>query len=86
MTIWKTGYPPKNGQYLVTVRYYINDVVYNKIQLVKYANNLSKVDKYDFDFNTNPGWYDYDSEYGYYPVGNVVAWMELPEAYKEGEE
>lgn len=82
MTIWKTGYPPKNGKYLVTINYTDRSV----LQIVRYTNNLSKVDKYDFKGDTNPGWYDYDSEYGYYPVYDVVAWMELPEAYKEGEE
>lgn len=79
---WKTGYPPKNGRYLVTVNYTDRSV----LQIVGYSNNLSKVDKYDFKGDTNPGWYTYDGEYGYYTINNVVAWMELPEVYREGEE
>lgn len=76
---WKTGYPPKNGRYLVTIDYTDRSV----LQILGYSNNLSKVDKYDFKGDTNPGWYLYDSEYGgYYAINNVVAWMELPEVYK----
>lgn len=83
MTIWKTGYPPKNGKYLVTINYTDRSV----LKIVGYSNNLSKIDKYDFKGETNPGWYLYDGEYGeYYTIDNVVAWMELPEPYKEDKE
>ena len=78
---WKTGYPPKNDRYLVTIDYMDRSV----LQILGYSNNLSKVDKYNFKGNTNPGWYSYDGEYGYYTINNVVAWMEKPEVYKGDE-
>jgi hypothetical protein len=43
---------------------------------------LHEVDEYDFPKH-EAGWYNYDSEYGYYKIENViVAYMPLPEPYK----
>ena len=78
----KDQLPTENGDYLVTkdsfgVRY---------IASVSWANDLNKLDKYDFpveDYKGVSGFFDYDSESGYYEVSNAVAWCKV-EPY-EGE-
>lgn len=77
----KDRLPYLNGRYLVTVEYTDRRV----IQIVGYAKNLSEIDEYDFHDDRGDGWYLYDGEYGYYTVNNIIAWMPLPEPYKEGE-
>lgn len=48
-----------------------------------YANNLSKVDKFDFHGRTDGGFYDLDSEYGYYSINEnkfkKLYWVDLTE-------
>lgn len=57
------------------------------VDTMYYASDLYKVDDYDFYAKKGKaGWYDYDSEWGYYSRDDVVAWMPLPEPYKENEE
>ena len=57
------------------------------IDLATYSTNLYKVDKYDFHTKKDiSGFYGFDTEYGYYEWSDVVAWMPLPQPYKEGEE
>lgn len=52
------------------------------VGIMCYALNLYKVDEYDFYAKKGKaGWYDYDSEWGYYSRDDVVAWMPLPEPY-----
>lgn len=80
MTEWisvKDRLPKKNGKYLC---FKVNNVLPGGyVRIYFFANNLKKVDKYDFyDANRN-GWYDYDSEWGYYEVSNITHWMPLPE-------
>ena len=65
--------PEKDGAYLVITGSYSR---YRKI--VSYAHDLFEVDDYDFK-KGDSGFFDYDSEYGYYKVDKVLAWMELPE-------
>ena len=67
--------PKKDGRYLVTTDS-------NYVAIKSYAKNLRKIDKDDFD-KAEPGWYDYDSDFGYYKYHKVIAWMELPDGYKE---
>ena len=65
--------PEEDGRYLVIRQF-------SKLTLtdvIRYAQNLYKVDKYDFSNNKKAGWYDFDSEYGFYEVTDVVAWMPL---------
>ena len=71
--------PPEiNGRYLVSMRYLTHDTV----ETASYSTDLHKVDKWDFPKH-EAGWYNYDSEYGYYKIENViVAYMPLPEPYK----
>ena len=56
------------------------------VDTATYSTDLFKVDKEDFFGNRGEsGWYYLDKEYGYCKVLNVIAWMPLPEPYKEGE-
>ena len=73
--------PEKDGYYLTTFVSFGSILL---VDVISFAKNLKNVDHYDFD-KAEPGWYNYDSEYGYYKVNSVIAWMPLPERYKEGE-
>ena len=73
--------PEKNGEYLVTCKF----LDYNHVYIKSYAHNLHKIDEFDFCDKFRSGWYDYDSEYGFYECSNVIAWMSLPEPYQEGD-
>lgn len=42
--------------------------------------NLEKIDDFNFYHKARAGWFDYDSEYGYFEYNDVTHWMELPEA------
>lgn len=77
----KDKLPNRDGKYLVTYR---SDIDNRFIRIYGYSNNLSKVDNFDFPRSkyNRAGWYDYDSDFGYYEVTNVIAWIELPEEYK----
>lgn len=72
--------PEKIGEYLVAQKTSFSDYVYRSI--ASYALNLHDVDDYDFADKKRPGWYEYDSEWGYYEIDGVIAWMPLPEPYK----
>ena len=72
----KEKLPDKNGNYLC----YIKSFYGNIMSIYSFALNLKKVDEYDFYGKKRCGWYNYDSEYGYYEVGDVAYWMPLPEA------
>ena len=77
--------PEKDGEYLVTVKPTFKNMK-NYIKHCDFALNLYKVDEYDFvDKKGVAGFYKYDSEYGYYEVTDIVAWMPLPEPYEGGE-
>ena len=72
--------PENDGEYLVTWK----GIMRTRICVLKFAKDLYEVDEYDFpDDKGIAGWYDYSSEVGYYPVDDVLAWMELPEPYEE---
>ena len=73
---------PQNGTYLVTVR---SMVGVPRIDIRSFAKDLNKVDEFDFPKH-KCGWYDYDSEYGYWEDTEVIAWMPLPEPYKVEQE
>ena len=77
--------PEENGEYLVTVKPTFKNMK-NYIKHCDFALNLYKVDEYDFvDKKGVAGFYKYDSEYGYYEVTDIVAWMPLPEPYEGGD-
>lgn len=76
---WIPGLPEEDGKYLCQ-----SDLNGRAImEVLCFANNLYKVDKYDF-FNCKgkKGFYRYDSEIGYYETIGIIAWMPLPEPYK----
>ena len=74
---------PEDGTYLVTLeRFYGGEP---RINMRSFAKDLNKVDDFDF-LEHKSGWYDYDSEYGYWEDTSVIAWMPLPEPYKEESE
>jgi len=68
--------PDYNKQCLVTFECGLVDIMC-------YALDLYKVDEYDFCAKKGKaGWYEYDSEWGYYSRDDIVAWMPLPKPYK----
>ena len=74
---------PKDGTYLVTVERIIG---HPTVDINSFAKDLYKVDEFDFcDKKGKCGWYNYDSEYGYWEDDKVIAWMPLPEPYKPQE-
>ena len=52
-----------------------------------YSKNLSKLDNFEFHGKTSGGFYDIDSEYGYFVIDqtkfNKLYWIDLTEADKE---
>lgn len=76
--------PPKEeGEYLVTVEAFCHMRVY----IASYSKNLYEVDEYDFsDEKGKAGFYGCDSEYGYYEVTDVKAWMPMMAPYEGGAE
>ena len=74
---------PEDGTYLVTLeRFY--DGSEPRINMRSFAKDLNKVNKLYFPKH-KCGWYDYDSEYGYWEDTGVIAWMPLPPCYKPQE-
>lgn len=72
--------PKKDGRYLCQNSYGL-------MQVIRWANNLEKVDDFDFCDKKYGGWYEYDSEWGYCERKEVVAWRPLPKPYRgDGEE
>lgn len=71
--------PPKqDDRYLIT-----KDIFGGRyVDLASYAVNLNTVDEYDFP-EKKSGWYNYDDESGFYEINNIIAWMPLPDPYKE---
>ena len=72
---------PEDGTYLVTVGRVVGGA---GIDIKSFAKDLHKVDEFDFPKHKS-GWYDYDSEYGYWQDASVIAWMPLPEPYEPQE-
>ena len=69
---------PEDGIYLVTVE---RTTGKPRVEVMSFAKDLNKVDDYDFPEH-KCGWYEYDSEYGYWEDTDVIAWMPLPQPYK----
>ena len=69
--------PTEEKQYLVTQQITSTRKI---ISLRGWSNNLYKKDPCDFFKDQDrPGWYDYDSEWGYFEVPNVIGWQEAPD-------
>lgn len=76
----KDRLPDKDGKYLVVHTNVLGTEFY--ISTMKFALNIKKVDKYDFAGHARPGWYDYDSTWGYHEWDNITHWTPLPELPK----
>ena len=73
--------PEDDGLYLVTIER-IDGV--SRLDMLPFAKDLHNVDEIDFPEH-KCGWYDFDSEWGYYEFTRVIAWMSLPNPYKSQE-
>lgn len=74
--------PEKNGECLVTVSSFCGEIVFK----CSFSTDLHKVDEYNFSEHIC-GFYGIDSEWGFYEINDVIAWMPSPESYKaESEE
>lgn len=74
--------PNKKGDYLV-VKSIMG--IYNKIDVCSFALNLHEIDEFDFPDEHRPGWYDCDSETGYFEWTGIIYWSELPNMPQEME-
>lgn len=55
------------------------------VHICYHAKNLHEFDEYDFPNENRPGWYFYDSEYGWVEKEDVTHWMPLPNPPRESE-
>lgn len=73
----KSKLPEKDGKYLCVWNGITSS---NLIDIFYFANNLKKIDKYDFQgVKSKSGWYRHDSEWGHILVEDVTHWMPLPQ-------
>lgn len=73
--------PKDNTKVLVTRDVFVGVPL---VKIAGYSSNLHKLDPYDFSGKEykREGFVDYDDEWGFYEVTNVLAWMPLPEPYE----
>ena len=71
--------PEKDGKYLVAQKIFNNSIFQ---EVLSFAKDGRKVDKYDFHRGWKNVWYRYDSEWGHLTIDDVTHWMELPEPPK----
>lgn len=76
----KKQLPKKDGRYLVRKLIFGKTVWY---EVLSFAKDGRKVDKYYFQSDWKNVWYEYDSEWGYITIDSVTHWMELPDEPKE---
>lgn len=76
---WKSvrEHTPEPGRYLTCRKTSTIPRSYYQ-SILSYTDNLESVDEYDFEGENVPGWFEYDSEYGYYSCDNVEWFMPLP--------
>lgn len=67
--------PEKDGEYLVRLRH-------GGMKVIRFTHDLRKVDDYQFK-RKKPGWYEFDSEWGYVERDDITHYMPLPEPPKE---
>ena len=78
--------PEEDGEYLVLyyTRSKFKPYVYD---VISFANDLYKIDEYDFpDKKGQKGWFYCDRDYGYCEDNSVYAWMSLPEPWRGEQE
>ena len=76
----KDRLPEKNGNYLVVEKMFNTG---ETIRIRRFAQSLEDIDDYDFNGEHRPGWYDYDSECGFFEIVQVTHWMKLPKSPEE---
>lgn len=75
--------PPKeDGSYLVSLTSFSGKHTWQDV--CKFANNLEKVDAFDFKGIKRAGWYSY-KDGDYYEIDDITHWMPLPQPPKEVE-
>ena len=76
----KKQLPKKDGRYLTRKLIFGKTVWYD---VLDFAKDGRKVDKYDFHRGWKNVWYDYNSEWGYITFDNVTHWAELTDEPEE---
>ena len=71
--------PEEDGDYLVAKKIFNNTI---RQEVLSFAKDGRKVDKYDFHRGWKNVWYRYDSEWGHLTIDDVTHWMPLPEPPK----
>ncbi len=68
--------PDAKGEYLV-----VKSIMgmFNKIDVCAFTQNLNGIDEFDFPTENRPGWYEYDSETGYFEWTGITHWAKLPQ-------
>ena len=72
-------FPNEDGNYLVAKKIFNNSIWQ---EVLSFAKDGRKVDKYDFHREWKNVWYYYDSELGHITIDRVTHWMPLPEPPK----
>lgn len=65
---------PTNGKYLTCSMFCGNQI----LRITCFSENREDVDEYEM-MGLGAGFFDYDSECGYYPIDDITHWMSLPE-------
>ena len=73
------GLPNQDAEYLCYLKGIFND---HYMKVVRFTSNLEHIDEDDFRGKSRPGFFGYDSEYGYFEE-KVLYWMPLPYAPME---
>ena len=74
----KDRLPSMEGCYLTRWEYYES----SGYKVASFTKNLKEVDDYIFDDRDRPGWYVYDSEWGFVEEREITHWMPIPKIPK----
>lgn len=67
------GLPEEAGSYLVVTNFYYGP----SVSIVGFSTNRHGICDFDLK-DLGAGFYGYDTDYGYYPVDDVLYWMPIP--------
>ena len=54
-----------------------------RVEILSFAQSLEAIDPLDFEGQNHSGFFNYDSDVGYYELHDITHWMPLPEPPKE---
>ena len=74
--------PTARKYYLLTVK----NENFSIVVIGMFVNDMHNFDSIDLKGKHRCGFINYDAEWGYYEIENVIAWMPLPSPYKEVEQ